>query len=93
VPYKANTATVPKSGRKNKYQARLYKETLAMFDKVEGFSGISPWILVDFYSPRRQLNGIQDWFNRKGIISNNGVKKQAFFELQDFYMKKAEEYK
>jgi len=75
------------------YQARLYKETLDMFDKVEGFSGISPWILVDFYSPRRQLNGIQDWFNRKGIISNNGVKKQAFFELQDFYKKKAEEYK
>ncbi len=75
------------------YQARLYRETLAMFDKVEGFSGTSPWILVDFYSPRRQLNGIQDFFNRKGLISNNGVKKQAFFELQDFYKKKEAEYK
>ena len=75
------------------YQAQLYKETLAMFDKVEGFAGTSPWILVDFYSPRRQLNGIQDFFNRKGLISNNGVKKQAFFELQDFYKNKADEYK
>ena len=74
------------------YQAELYKQTLAMFDKVEGFSGTSPWILVDFYSPRRQLNGIQDFFNRKGLISNNGVKKQAFYILQDFYKKKAEEY-
>ncbi len=74
------------------YQARLYKETLKMFNKVEGFSGTSPWILVDFYSPRRQLNGIQDFFNRKGLISNNGVKKEAFFELQKFYKKKAEEY-
>ena len=75
------------------YQAELYKQTLAMFNKVEGFSGTSPWILVDFYSPRRQLNGIQDFFNRKGLISNNGVKKQAFYVLQDFYKKKAEEYK
>jgi beta-glucuronidase len=70
------------------YQAELYKQTLAMYDKVDGFSGCSPWILVDFYSPRRQLNGIQDFFNRKGLISNNGVKKQAFFVLQDFYKKK-----
>ncbi|KAA6301137.1 MAG: Beta-glucuronidase [Candidatus Ordinivivax streblomastigis] len=70
------------------YQAELYKQTLAMYDRVEGFAGTSPWILVDFYSPRRQLNGIQDFFNRKGLISNNGVKKQAFFVLQDFYKKK-----
>ncbi|MDR3340377.1 MAG: beta-glucuronidase [Candidatus Symbiothrix sp.] len=70
------------------YQAELYRRTLAMYDKIDGFSGCSPWILVDFYSPRRQLNGIQDFFNRKGIISNNGVKKQAFFVLQDFYKQK-----
>jgi len=71
------------------YQAELYDLTLKMFDKVEGFAGTSPWILVDFYSPRRQLVGIQDFFNRKGLISNNGIKKQAFYVLQDFYRKKA----
>ena len=70
------------------YQEELYKQTLAMYDKVEGFSGTSPWILVDFYSPRRQLPDIQDFFNRKGLISNNGIKKKAFFVLQDFYRKK-----
>jgi beta-glucuronidase len=70
------------------YQAELYKQTLDMYNRVEGFAGTSPWILVDFYSPRRQLNGIQDFFNRKGLISNNGVKKQAFFVLQDFYKTK-----
>jgi len=75
------------------YQARLYEETLKMFAKVEGFAGTSPWILVDFYSPRRLLNGIQDYYNRKGIISDNGVKKKAFYVLQDFYKRKAEEYK
>jgi beta-glucuronidase len=72
------------------YQAELYRHTLAMYDRVDGFAGTSPWILVDFHSPRRQLNGIQDFFNRKGLISNNGVKKQAFFVLQDFYKQKAD---
>ncbi len=75
------------------YQAELFKQTLAMFSKVEGFSGTSPWVLVDFYSPRRQLFGVQDFFNRKGLISNNGVKKEAFFILQDFYKDKKEEIK
>ena len=74
------------------YQAELYRLTLQMFDKVPGFSGTSPWILVDFYSPRRQLPVIQDFFNRKGLISNNGMKKKAFFILRDFYQKKAEAY-
>ncbi|MFB6317152.1 glycoside hydrolase family 2 protein [Saccharicrinis sp. FJH54] len=73
------------------YQARLYEETLKMFDKVDGFSGTSPWILVDFYSPRRLLNNIQDYYNRKGIISDNGIKKEAFYVLQKFYQQKAEE--
>ncbi|MDR1763131.1 MAG: beta-glucuronidase [Dysgonamonadaceae bacterium] len=67
------------------YQAELYRRTLAMYSRIDAFSGCSPWILVDFYSPRRQLNGIQDFFNRKGLISNNGIKKQAFYVLQDFY--------
>ncbi|MDR0811180.1 MAG: beta-glucuronidase [Paludibacter sp.] len=67
------------------YQAELYRRTLAMYDKIDGFSGCSPWILVDFHSPRRQLNGIQDFFNRKGLISDNGVKKQAFYVLKEFY--------
>jgi beta-glucuronidase len=70
------------------YQAELYRRTIAMYDKIDGFSGCSPWILVDFHSPRRQLAGIQDFFNRKGLISNNGVKKQAFYILQDFYKNK-----
>ena len=74
------------------YQEELYKQTLAMYDRVEGFAGTSPWILVDFYSPRRQLTGIQDFFNRKGLISNNGIKKKAFFIVQDFYKKKTLQY-
>jgi len=40
---------------------------------------------VDFRSPKRVLPGIQDGFNRKGLISSDGVKKKAFFVLQDYY--------
>jgi hypothetical protein len=46
---------------------------------------LSPWILMDFRSPMRQLPGIQDGFNRKGLISDQGQKKQAFFILQSTY--------
>lgn len=75
------------------YQEELYIQNLEMLDKIEGLSGLSPWILVDFRSPRRQLPGIQDFYNRKGVISNWGIKKKAFFVMQDFYNKKKEEYK
>ncbi|MFD0835247.1 glycoside hydrolase family 2 protein [Mariniflexile aquimaris] len=70
------------------YQENLYVETLKMVDKIEQIQGFSPWVLVDFRSPRRILPEIQDGFNRKGLISEDGKKKKAFFVLQDYYKKK-----
>jgi beta-glucuronidase len=46
---------------------------------------MSPWILTDFRSPRRPLPGIQDFYNRKGLVSSRGERKQAFYVLQGFY--------
>ncbi len=43
---------------------------------------------MDFRSPLRKLPGIQDEFNRKGLISDQGEKKQAFFILQKAYQGK-----
>ncbi len=71
------------------YQADLYRQTLAMVGQIDGLVGMSPWILVDFRSPRRPLPGIQDGFNRKGLISDQGIKKEAFSVLQQFYAAKA----
>jgi len=73
------------------FQEDLYRQTLPMLDKIDGLVGFSPWILVDFRSPKRTLPGIQDGFNRKGLISSDGVKKKAFFELQDYYRKRMEQ--
>jgi beta-glucuronidase len=67
------------------YQADVYRRQLAMLKKIPSLRGLSPWILVDFRSPRRPLPGVQDGFNRKGLLSNDGTKKQAFDVLRDAY--------
>ena len=36
--------------------------------------------------------GIQDDFNRKGLISDQGGKKKAFFVIQEWYGKLKKEY-
>jgi beta-glucuronidase len=74
------------------FQEDLFKETLQMLDKIPQLRGITPWILADFRSPRRVLPDIQDGWNRKGLISQTGDKKKAFYILQDFYKKKAAQY-
>ena len=41
--------------------------------------------------PRRPLAGVQDGYNRKGLLSEKGEPKQAFFVLRDYYRGKAGE--
>jgi beta-glucuronidase len=56
-----------------------------MLNRIPQLRGMSPWVLVDFRSPLRNLPGMQDGFNRKGLISDQGQKKAAFFVLQKAY--------
>ncbi|MDH6309542.1 beta-glucuronidase [Dysgonomonas sp. PFB1-18] len=71
------------------YQAELYRKTLRMIDeRMPYVSGISPWILKDFRSSRRLLPNVQDGFNRKGVISDRGDRKLAFYVLQEWFKKK-----
>ena len=67
------------------FQENLYRENLAMLDKIEGLAGTCPWVLKDFRSPRRPLPGIQDGFNRKGLVSDQGRRKRAFYVLREWY--------
>jgi beta-glucuronidase len=73
------------------FQAELYKHTLDMFDKIDFMRGTVPWILMDFRSPRRPLPQIKDGFNRKGLISETGLKKEAFDVMRQYYERKKEE--
>jgi beta-glucuronidase len=70
------------------YQANLYRHQLPMLNRISQLRGMSPWCLMDFRSPNRPLTGIQDEFNRKGLISDQGQKKAAFFVLQKAYVDK-----
>jgi len=67
------------------YQDTLYKNQFRMLAGIPGLRGLVPWILVDFRSPRRQHPYFQDGWNRKGLISDDGKKKQAFWTMKQYY--------
>ncbi len=65
--------------------AYVYEENIKLLSRMPDLAGTSPWILVDFRSPRRPMNRIQDEYNRKGLISEKGQKKDAFYIMQAWY--------
>ncbi|VXB64589.1 glycoside hydrolase family 2 protein [Massilia sp. 9I] len=67
------------------YQDRLYQNQFRMLAGIPGLRGMTPWVLADFRSPRRQHPYFQDFWNRKGLISDDGKKKQAFWTLKKHY--------
>jgi beta-glucuronidase len=73
------------------YQARVFEQQLLMLRQMPNFVGMSPWVLMDFRSPRRLLEGVQDDYNRKGVVSKRGQRKMAFYILQNFYREKAQQ--
>jgi beta-glucuronidase len=75
----------PQTRWTEEYQESLYQHQLAMLKRIPFLRGTTPWILKDFRSPRRTLPGMEDYFNRKGLVSDHGEKKKAFFVLQEFY--------
>lgn len=70
------------------HQENIYINQLKMLEKIDGLAGMTPWVLVDFKSPRRQNPVFQNFWNRKGLISNNGKKKKAFYVLKAYYKSK-----
>jgi beta-glucuronidase len=72
------------------YQESLFQHQLGMVERMPNLAGLTPWVLMDFRSPARMLPGVQDYHNRKGILSDRGQRKLAFYTLQKFYKKLAE---
>ena len=72
------------------YQESVFHHQVAMLNRIPTLRGTTPWVLMDFRSPRRSLPGIQDWFNRKGLVSLKGEKKKAFYVMQEWYRAKSE---
>jgi beta-glucuronidase len=70
-------------------QVYFYQRQFTMLNHIPQLRGTSPWILMDFRSPIRNIPLLQDGYNRKGLISNEGVKKQAFYLFQKAYQDRA----
>ena len=67
------------------YQATLYRDNLEMFKNIPNLRGTSPWVLFDFRSPFRfHPTNQQDW-NRKGLVSDQGFRKKAWYIMNDYY--------
>lgn len=67
------------------YQEALYRDNLNMFSNIPNLAGVSPWVLFDFLSPYRQHPLNQSFFNRKGVLSDQGRKKKAWYIMKEYY--------
>jgi beta-glucuronidase len=74
------------------YQQCVYQHQMQLISTIDNLRGITPWILVDFRSPKRMSPDYQNGWNRKGLISETGQKKKAFYVLKNFYDAKEKEY-
>ena len=66
-------------------QAYVYQHQLVMFSKIPQLRGTTPWVLLDFRSTTRNIPILQDGYNRKGLLSEDGKKKQAFLIMRKAY--------
>lgn len=75
------------------YQAQVYKKQVKVLGSIPYVKGMTPWILYDFRCPRR-LSTLQNYYNLKGLLSTDKkYKKLAYYVLQDFYKRMAEDEK
>lgn len=75
------------------FQFWFYEEQIKMMKRMpDNYSGIAPWILIDFRSPRRNHPEYQEGWNRKGLIDENGNKKKAFYVLKEYYDEMEKKY-
>jgi beta-glucuronidase len=74
------------------YQEDFFRHQVAMLERIPFLRGTAPWILMDFRSPRRHLPGVQDFWNRKGLVSDQGVKKKAFHVMRAWYAELARQH-
>jgi beta-glucuronidase len=66
-------------------QVNFYKHQFVMLGNIPEVRGLVPWVLMDFRSPTRNIPKLQDGYNRKGLFSEKGEKKQAFYLFQKVY--------
>ncbi|MEK8130559.1 glycoside hydrolase family 2 TIM barrel-domain containing protein [Paenibacillus filicis] len=70
-------------------QLDIYKKQVDVLGKIPYVKGTSPWILYDFRCPRRLHPTTQNYYNTKGLLSEDkSYTKPAFYVMQEFYSNK-----
>jgi len=69
------------------YQEKIYKDQVEMFGITPNLAGVCPWILVDYRSLGRMHPTKQGGWNRKGLLSEKGEKKKAWYVMKAYYEK------
>ena len=69
------------------YQEQIYKDQVKMFKTIPNLAGVCPWILFDYKSLSRLNQLYQNGYNRKGLISENGEKKKAWYVMKEYFNK------
>ena len=70
------------------YQEKIYIDQVGMFNTIPGLSGVCPWLLFDYRSSGRMHPVYQKGYNRKGLLSEKGDKKKAWYIMKKYYEKK-----
>jgi len=83
-----NVPTDQASSWSEEYQEQIYKDQIIMFATIPDLVGVCPWILFDYRSLGRMHPVYQKGYNRKGLISDNGEKKKAWYIMHDYYKAK-----
>ncbi|QEC65589.1 glycoside hydrolase family 2 [Mucilaginibacter ginsenosidivorans] len=67
------------------YVANIYHNQIKMFGTIPFLQGVCPWVLADFRSPYRMQSTYQKGWNRKGLLSDQGEKKKAWYIMKAYY--------
>lgn len=67
------------------HQEKLYLDHIRMFKHITNLRGTCPWVLFDFKSPSRMNQEYQQEWNRKGLISDQGFRKKAWYVMKEYY--------
>ncbi|SFA40991.1 beta-glucuronidase [Pedobacter suwonensis] len=73
---------------REEYQQQIYINQLKMFNNIPNLCGVAPWLLFDYRSLGRMHPVYQKGYNRKGLLSEKGEKKLAWYTMEQYYKRK-----
>jgi beta-glucuronidase len=83
-----NVPTDEAASWSEEYQEQIYKDQIEMFSTIPNLCGVCPWLLFDYRSLGRMNQLYQNGYNRKGLLSENGEKKKAWYIMNKYYKQK-----